>query len=102
MSFEAGAAAPLNYLTALFALVRRARAQAGETLLVHGGARGIGTAAIAVGRAYEPQDRVATRSFQLNDQGSAASFTRTSKSSPEQDSTGSTTAPTPICPLYPF
>jgi NADPH:quinone reductase len=36
MSFEAGAAAPLNYLTALFALTRRARAQPGETLLVHG------------------------------------------------------------------
>src|SRR5512133_1556843 len=38
MSFEAGAAAPLNYLTGLFALVRRARALAGETLLVHGAA----------------------------------------------------------------
>jgi len=51
MSFEAGAAAPLNYLTALFALARRAQAQAGETLLVHGAAGGVGTAAIAVGRA---------------------------------------------------
>jgi NADPH:quinone reductase len=51
MSFEAGAAAPLNYLTALFALDRRARAQAGETLLVHGAAGGVGTAAIQVGRA---------------------------------------------------
>ena len=51
MSFQAGAAAPLNYLTALFALVRRARAQRGETLLVHGAAGGVGTAAIAVGRA---------------------------------------------------
>jgi NADPH:quinone reductase len=51
MSFQAGAAAPLNYLTALFALARRAQAQAGETLLVHGAAGGIGTAAIQVGRA---------------------------------------------------
>src|SRR5580704_16570001 len=51
MSFEAGAAAPLNYLTGLFALVRRARAQAGETLLVHGAAGGVGTAAIQLGRA---------------------------------------------------
>jgi len=51
MSFEAGAAAPLNYLTALFALVRRAQAQVGETLLVHGAAGGVGTAAIGVGRA---------------------------------------------------
>src|SRR5208282_4342930 len=51
MSFEAGATAPLNYLTALFALARRARAQAGETLLVHGAAGGVGTAAIQLGRA---------------------------------------------------
>src|SRR5271165_57625 len=51
MSFEAGAAAPLNYLTALFALVRRARAQAGETLLVHGAAGGVGTAAVQLGAA---------------------------------------------------
>ena len=51
MSFQAGAAAPLNYLTALFALVRRAQAQPGETLLVHGAAGGVGTAAIQVGRA---------------------------------------------------
>jgi NADPH2:quinone reductase len=51
MSLEAGAAAPLNYLTALFALDRRARAQAGETLLVHGAAGGVGTAAIQLGRA---------------------------------------------------
>jgi len=51
MSFEAAAAAPLNYLTALFALVRRGRAQAGETLLVHGAAGGLGTAALGLGRA---------------------------------------------------
>jgi NADPH2:quinone reductase len=51
MSFEAGAAAPLNYLTALFALDRRAHAQPGDTLLVHGAAGGVGTAAIQLGRA---------------------------------------------------
>ena len=51
MSFEAGAAAPLNYLTGLFALVRRARAQADETLLVHGAAGGVGTAAVQLGKA---------------------------------------------------
>jgi NADPH:quinone reductase len=51
MSFEAGAAAPLNYLTGLFALVRRARAQPGETLLVHGAAGGVGTAAVQLGNA---------------------------------------------------
>src|SRR5580693_2337630 len=51
MGFEAGAAAPLNYLTGLFALVRRARAQSGETLLVHGAAGGVGTAALQLGGA---------------------------------------------------
>lgn len=51
MSFEAAAAAPLNYLTGLFALVRRARAQPGETLLVHGAAGGVGTAAVQLGKA---------------------------------------------------
>jgi len=51
MDFEAGAAAPLNYLTSLFALVRRGRAQRGEVLLVHGGAGGLGAAAVQVGRA---------------------------------------------------
>jgi len=51
MSFEAAAAAPLNYLTGLFALVRRARALAGETLLVHGAAGGVGTAAVQLGKA---------------------------------------------------
>jgi NADPH:quinone reductase len=51
MSFEAGAAAALNGLTVLFALVRRARALAGETLLVHGAAGGVGTAALQLGKA---------------------------------------------------
>jgi NADPH:quinone reductase len=51
MGFEVGAALPLNYLTGLFALVRRARAEAGETLLIHGAAGGVGTAAIQLGRA---------------------------------------------------
>ena len=51
MNFEAAAATPLNYLTALFALIRRAQAQPGDTLLVHGAAGGVGTAAIQLGRA---------------------------------------------------
>jgi NADPH2:quinone reductase len=42
---------PLNYLTALFALARRAHAQPGDTLLVHGAAGGVGTAAIQLRRA---------------------------------------------------
>jgi NADPH2:quinone reductase len=51
LSLEAAAALPLNYLTGLFALVRRGRAQPGETLLVHGAAGGVGTATIQLGRA---------------------------------------------------
>jgi NADPH2:quinone reductase len=51
MSFEAAAAAPLNHLTSLFALLRRGQARGGETLLVHGAAGGVGTAAVQVGRA---------------------------------------------------
>src|ERR1700761_5951779 len=51
VSLEAGAAAPLNDLTAMFALVRRARGQAGGTLLVHGAAGGVGSASIQLGRA---------------------------------------------------
>jgi NADPH2:quinone reductase len=46
VDFEAGAAIPMNYFTVHFALSRRARLRAGETVLVHGAAGGIGTAAI--------------------------------------------------------
>ena len=44
MSFESGAALPLNYLTAHFALVGRAKLQASETVLVQGAAGGVGSA----------------------------------------------------------
>ena len=43
--FDQAAALPLNYLTVHFALKRRAKLEAGETVLVHGAAGGIGTAA---------------------------------------------------------
>jgi NADPH2:quinone reductase len=51
LSFEEGAGLVLNYHTAHFALVRRAQLRIGETLLVHGAAGGVGTAAIQVGKA---------------------------------------------------
>ncbi len=51
MSYEEGAAFPLNYLTALAALERRGRLAAGERVLVHGAAGGVGTATIQVGKA---------------------------------------------------
>jgi len=44
VSMETGALLPLNYLTAHFALHRRAGLRSGETVLVHGAAGGLGTA----------------------------------------------------------
>ena len=51
MSFEAAAAVPMNYLTVQFALDRRGRLAEGETVLIHGAAGGIGTAAIQIAKA---------------------------------------------------
>jgi len=50
-SFAQGAALPMNYLTCEFALDRRGRLAQGETVLVHGAAGGIGTAAIQLAKA---------------------------------------------------
>jgi NADPH2:quinone reductase len=52
MPWQEGAAFLLTYLTGWFGLVRRAALQPGETLLVHGGAGGVGTAAIQLGKAF--------------------------------------------------
>ncbi len=49
-SFEAAAGTVMNYHTAHFALHRRGRLKAGETVLVHGAAGGVGTATIQVAR----------------------------------------------------
>jgi NADPH:quinone reductase len=51
MSFEEGASLGVNYLTAVFALRRRAQLTAGETVLVLGAAGGLGTAVVAVAKA---------------------------------------------------
>ena len=51
VSFRAGAALPMNYLTVEFALGRRGRLQAGESVLVHGAAGGVGTAAVQLAKA---------------------------------------------------
>lgn len=50
MSLETAAVFPVNYMTAYYALADRARAQAGETLLVLGAAGGTGFAAIQIGK----------------------------------------------------
>ena len=49
-SFAQGASLVLNYHTAYFALKLRGRLKEGETVLVHGGAGGVGTATIQVAR----------------------------------------------------
>src|SRR5207302_415969 len=51
MSFAAGSALHVVYQTGHLALHRRAHLQAGETLLVHAGAGGVGSAAIQLGLA---------------------------------------------------
>jgi NADPH2:quinone reductase len=50
LDFAQGAALILNYHTAYFALLLRGRLKQGETLLVHGAAGGVGTAALQVAR----------------------------------------------------
>jgi NADPH2:quinone reductase len=50
LSFEQGAAYVLNYHTAHFGLIRRGGLTGGETVLVHGAAGGVGTAAIQVAK----------------------------------------------------
>ena len=50
MSYDEGAALPMNYLTAHFALAERGDLRAGETVLVHGAAGGVGTATIQVAK----------------------------------------------------
>ena len=52
LSFDEGAALPMNYLTAHFALAERGGLRAGETVLVHGAAGGVGTATIQVAKGY--------------------------------------------------
>jgi len=51
MSFAEGAALPIVYPTSYAGLVYRAALQAGETLLVHAAAGGVGIAAVQIGRA---------------------------------------------------
>jgi NADPH:quinone reductase len=52
VSFEKGASLPLNYFTAYFALIERGHFVSGESVLVHGAAGGVGTAAIQIAKAF--------------------------------------------------
>ncbi len=53
LDFAQGAALILNYHTAWFSLVIRGRVSEGETVLVHGAAGGVGTAAIQVAKGMD-------------------------------------------------
>jgi NADPH2:quinone reductase len=50
LSYDEGAALPMNYLTALFALEERGSLRDRETVLVHGAAGGVGTATLQVAK----------------------------------------------------
>lgn len=52
VSYDAGAALPMNYLTAQFALKERGGIREGETVLVNGAAGGVGTATVQVAKGY--------------------------------------------------
>jgi NADPH2:quinone reductase len=52
VSFSQGAAVNTPYVTAYRALFRRAQAQPGETVLIHGASGGVGTAAVQLARAH--------------------------------------------------
>lgn len=52
VSFEEAAAFPLVFLTAYTMLIRRARIQEGETVLVLGAGSGVGSAAIQIARSH--------------------------------------------------
>ena len=51
MPYEKAAALPITYQTAHVALHHRARLEAGETVLVHAGAGGVGSAAVQIAKA---------------------------------------------------
>lgn len=50
MSFAEATALPVNYQTSYFGLMIRGQLRAGETVLVHGAAGGVGTAAVQIAR----------------------------------------------------
>ena len=50
MTFEEATALPVNYQTSYFGLIVRGQLRRGETVLVHGAAGGVGTAAVQIAR----------------------------------------------------
>jgi NADPH:quinone reductase-like Zn-dependent oxidoreductase len=52
LSFEEAAALPLDFLTSWHMLIARAELRPGETILVHAGGSGVGSAAIQIGKLW--------------------------------------------------
>lgn len=67
MSFDEGAALPVNYLTAYHMLFRIARIRGGEKVLVHMAAGGVGTAALQLCRTVEGVTTFGTASAAKHD-----------------------------------
>ncbi|THH30587.1 hypothetical protein EUX98_g3592 [Antrodiella citrinella] len=64
LSFVEAASIPENWLTAFQAVVLVAEIKAGDNVLVHAGASGVGIAAIQLSRAYKANNVIATASTQ--------------------------------------
>jgi len=64
LSFEQAAVLPETFFTVWLNVFERSRLQRGETLLVHGGASGIGTTAILLGKAFDARVIVTAGSAQ--------------------------------------
>jgi len=64
LSLEEAAVLPETFFTVWLNVFERARLQRGETLLVHGGASGIGTTAILLGKAFDARVIVTAGSAQ--------------------------------------
>jgi len=67
MSFEAGAALPVNYLTAYHMLFEVARIRAGDHVLIHMAAGGVGTAVLQLCRTVEGVVTYGTASAKKHD-----------------------------------
>jgi NADPH:quinone reductase-like Zn-dependent oxidoreductase len=67
MTFEEGAALPVNYLTAYHALFEIRRLRAGDSVLVHMAAGGVGTAVLQLCRTVEGVMTIGTASARKHD-----------------------------------
>jgi NADPH2:quinone reductase len=70
VSFVRAASLPLNYLTAYFSLIERGGMSPGESVLVHGAAGGLGSAAVQMAKAFGADPVIAVTS--THEKGSAA------------------------------